>query len=78
MVLAVQRSMTLPFGGRLGGDDLARVRERVRLAARFAAVEQRISFDGPARERWIVRPTSHIVGITDPVSHPAKPHRVGA
>jgi hypothetical protein len=53
MVLAVQRSKTLPFGGRLGGDDLARVREQVRLAARFAAVEQHISFDGPARECWI-------------------------
>jgi hypothetical protein len=53
MVVAVQRSKTLPFGGRLGGDDLARVREHVRLAARFAAVEQCISFDGPARERWI-------------------------
>jgi hypothetical protein len=47
MVLAVQRSKTLPFGGRLGGDDLARVRERVRLAARFAAVEQQITFDPP-------------------------------
>jgi hypothetical protein len=53
MVLAVQRSKTLPFGGRLNGDDLDRVREQVRLAARFAAVEQHISFDGPARERWI-------------------------
>jgi hypothetical protein len=53
MVVAVQRSKTLPFGGRLGGDDLARVREQVRLAARFAAAEQQISFDGPARECWI-------------------------
>jgi Protein of unknown function (DUF3987) len=53
MVLAVQRSKTLPFGGRLGGDDLARVREQVTLAARFAAVEQHITFDPQARERWI-------------------------
>ena len=53
MVVAVQRSKTLPFGGRLGGDDLARVREQVRLAARFAAVEQPIIFDGHARECWI-------------------------
>ena len=53
MVLAVQRSKTLPFGGRLDGDDLARVREQVRLAARFAAVEQHISFDPAARECWI-------------------------
>lgn len=53
MVLAVQRSKTLPFGGRLGGDDLTRVREQVTLAARFAAVEQHISFDPQARECWI-------------------------
>ena len=53
MVVAVQRSKTLPFGGRLDGDDLVRVRQQVRLAARFAAVEQHISFDAPARERWI-------------------------
>jgi hypothetical protein len=53
MVVAVQRSKTLPFGGRLDGDDLARVRQQVRLAARFAAVEQPITFDGHARERWI-------------------------
>jgi hypothetical protein len=53
MVVAVQRSKTLPFGGRLDGDDLARVREQVRLAARFAAAEQPISFDPHARERRI-------------------------
>ena len=39
MVVAVQRSKTLPFGGQLAGEDLDRVRERVRLAARFAAVD---------------------------------------
>ena len=53
MVVAVQRSKTLPFGGRLNDDDLARVRQQVRLAARFAAVEQPITFDPAARERWI-------------------------
>jgi hypothetical protein len=53
MIVAVQRSKTLPFGGRIDGDDLDRVREQVRVAARFAAVEQQISFDGPARECWI-------------------------
>jgi hypothetical protein len=53
MVAAVQRSKTLPFGGRLDADDLARVRQQVRLAARFAAVEQHITFDPGARERWI-------------------------
>lgn len=53
MVVAVQRSKTLPFGGRLGGEELDRVRDQVRLAARFASLEQHISFDSPARERWI-------------------------
>ena len=49
MVVAVQRSKTLPFGGRLDGDDLDRVRQQVRLAARFAAAEQPITFDGHCR-----------------------------
>ena len=53
MVVCVQRSKTLPFGGRLGGEELDRVRERVRLAARFASIEQHITFDSDARERWI-------------------------
>ena len=43
MVVAVQRSKTLPFGGRLDGEELDRVREQVRLAARFASVEQHIT-----------------------------------
>ena len=53
MVVAVQRSKTLPFGGRLDGDELDRVREQVTLAARFASIEQPITFDPHARERWI-------------------------
>jgi hypothetical protein len=53
MVVAVQRSKTLPFGGRLGGGDLDRVREQLRLAARFASIEKDVTFDPHARERWI-------------------------
>jgi Protein of unknown function (DUF3987) len=53
MVVYVQRSKTLPFGGRLGGEELSRVRDQVRLAARFASLEQEITFDPHARERWI-------------------------
>jgi hypothetical protein len=53
MVVAVQRSKTLPFGGRLGGHELDRVRDQVRLAARFASLEQQITFNPHARERWI-------------------------
>jgi hypothetical protein len=53
MVVAVQRSKTLPFGGRLGSDELDHVREQVRLAARFASIEHHVTFDAHARERWI-------------------------
>lgn len=53
MVVAVKRSKTLPFGGRLGSEELERVRKQVRLAVRFASIEQRITFDPHARERWI-------------------------
>jgi hypothetical protein len=53
MVVAVQRSKALPFGGRLGGEELVRVREQVGLAARFASVEHHITFDPRARDRWI-------------------------
>jgi hypothetical protein len=52
MVVAVQRSKTLPFGGRLGGEELERVREQVRLAARFGSAAQDITLDHQARERW--------------------------
>jgi hypothetical protein len=53
VVVAVQRSKTLPFGGRLDGEELDRVREQVRLAVRFASIEQPITFDAHARDRWI-------------------------
>jgi hypothetical protein len=53
IVVAVERSKALPFGGRLGGEELTGVREQVRLAARFASVAQQITFDSHARERWI-------------------------
>jgi hypothetical protein len=49
----VERSKALPFGGRLGGEELTGVREQVQLAARFASVAQQITFDDQARERWI-------------------------
>jgi hypothetical protein len=53
MAIAVQRSKELPFGGRLAGDALKRVRERVLTALRFAAIPHRLDFDDEARERWI-------------------------
>jgi hypothetical protein len=50
---SVKRSKTLPFGGRLDGEELKRVREQLRLAVRFASIEQQTTFDPHARERWI-------------------------
>ena len=53
MVIAVQRSKTLPFGGRPADGDLARVREQVRHAQRFAAGIRQVTFDAYARQRWV-------------------------
>lgn len=53
LVIAVQRSQELPFGGRLAGDELTRVRDAARLALRFAALPRQLTFDADARERWI-------------------------
>jgi len=53
LVIAVQRSQELPFGGRLAGDDLKRVRDATLTALRFAALPRQLTFDPQARERWI-------------------------
>ncbi|MCA1679656.1 MAG: DUF3987 domain-containing protein [Actinobacteria bacterium] len=53
LVIAVQRSKQLPFGGRLAGDELARVRDATRTALRFASLPRQLTFDPQARERWI-------------------------
>ena len=53
LVVAVQRSKELPFGGRLAGDQLARVRGALQEALCFARQPRLLSFDGDARERWI-------------------------
>jgi hypothetical protein len=53
LVVAVQRSKELPFGGQLAGDALTRVREATLTALRFAAIPRRLEFDHDARERWI-------------------------
>ncbi|MCA1680505.1 MAG: DUF3987 domain-containing protein, partial [Actinobacteria bacterium] len=53
LVIAVQRSQELPFGGRLAGDDLACVREATLTALRFAALPRQLTFDPDARARWI-------------------------
>jgi hypothetical protein len=53
LVIAVQRSKELPFGGRLSGDALHRVRDATLTALRFATVPRQLQFDSEARERWI-------------------------
>jgi hypothetical protein len=53
LVVAVKRSQELPFGGRLRGEQVARVRETTLTALRFASLPRQLTFDPPARERWI-------------------------
>lgn len=52
LVIAVQRSQELPFGGRLAGDALTNVRDATRRALRFASLPRTLFFDSQARERW--------------------------
>ncbi len=53
LVVAVQRSKVLPFGGALNGDQLARVRERVTIALRHAQAAGAVTFGAAARDKWI-------------------------
>ena len=53
LVVAVKRSQELPFGGRLAGEQLARVRDTTQTALRFASLPRQLTFDPSARERWI-------------------------
>jgi hypothetical protein len=53
LVIAVQRSKVLPFGGALDGNDLARVRESVTIALRRAHAAGAVSFCAAARDKWV-------------------------
>lgn len=53
LVVAVTRSQELPFGGRLAGKELERMRDATRTALRFASLPRQLAFDPHARERWI-------------------------
>ena len=53
ILVAVKRSQELPFGGRLQGKELERVREATLTALRFASLPRQLTFDPHARERWI-------------------------
>ena len=54
MLVAVQRSKKLPFGGSLGDDELRDVREAVATAVQFASIQQEpLTFDAEARDRWV-------------------------
>jgi hypothetical protein len=53
LLVGVERSKLLPFGGALDGKQFAEIRDTVRLALRFAREHRPIAFDDTARERWI-------------------------
>jgi hypothetical protein len=54
MLIAVQRSKKLPFGGTLREDDLNDIRQQVAAALLFAGQQtQPLAFDADAREKWI-------------------------
>jgi len=54
MLVAVQRSKKLPFGGALTDSDLDGVRERLAAAMLFASRQNEpVRFDTEAREKWI-------------------------
>jgi hypothetical protein len=53
LLVGVERSKLLPFGGALDGQQFVEIRDTVRLALRFAAEHRPITFDDVARERWI-------------------------
>jgi hypothetical protein len=53
LLVAVDRSKLLPFGSALDADQLAEVRDSVRLGLRFAGAHRALPLDLAARERWI-------------------------
>ena len=53
LLVAVDRSKLLPFGGALDHNQLIKIGEAVRLALRFAAAERALQLEPAARERWI-------------------------
>ena len=53
LLVGVKRSQELPFGGRLQGKELERVRKATLTALRFASLPRQLTFDPQARERWI-------------------------
>ncbi len=48
-----QRSKLLPFGSAIDHDQLAEIRDAVRLALRFAGAHRELAFEEAARERWV-------------------------
>jgi hypothetical protein len=53
LLIAVERSKLLPFGGQLAGDELEDVRQALLDGLRFAQIAGAVGFDAAARERWI-------------------------
>jgi hypothetical protein len=53
LVLVVDRSKLLPFGSTIGPEQLAEIRNAVRLSLRFASGHRPLAFDDAAREQWV-------------------------
>jgi hypothetical protein len=53
LLVAVDRSKLLPFGSALDADQLAEVRDAIRLGLLFATARRSLPLDPSARERWI-------------------------
>lgn len=53
LVIAVQRSKELPFGGQLKGEDLRRIREELKSSLDFSSRPRQIGFDREASELWV-------------------------
>jgi len=53
LLVAVDRSKLLPFGSAIDAEQLAEVRDAVRLGLRFAGEHRVLALDPAARQRWI-------------------------
>ncbi len=53
LVIAVQRSKELPFGGQLDGEDLTRIQSDLGTALEFSSHPRKIDFDHEASDFWV-------------------------
>lgn len=80
LVIAVQRSKVLPFGGALADEDFDAIRRRLHVAQRHAQTAQAVMFSPAAREKWIEvypalsegRPGMHGAAVARAEAHTAR------